>query len=328
MSLSSVAICIPTYNQANYLDGAVRSALAQTHPCEVWVSDDASTDETLAVMSRLLADHPQVKYTRHEQNLGIQGNPKWILQQPLAEFIVRLDSDDELSPDYVEKLLKALLAHPSAGYAHAAVQEIDRNGRKQKLRLLARNAVFQNEEESLRASVIGYRVAANICMFRRAALRQIGFYRDLSFAEDWDMAVRLADTGWGNLYVNEVLASYRVWDTPMRSRRKLAEVEGCRRVITESLIPAFSRRDWSLFPITKARRRLALRHAECLRANQFTETERSDLRQALCQLGDSSALRWKFRWIRTPLAPLFQLPAVLMAYTKACYKSALLRKAQ
>jgi hypothetical protein len=276
-------------------------------------------------MTRLLTGFPQIHHVRHKQNLGIQGNPRWVVQQPLTEYIVRLDSDDELYPDYLDKLVKALLANPSAGYAHAAVQEIGGDGRKQKLRLLARKTGLQNGDESLRASVTGYRVAANICIFRRAALQQVDYYRSgLNFAEDWDLAIRLADAGWGNVYINEVLANYRVWDTPahVRSRRKLAEVEGCRRVIEESLIPAFNRRGWHSAPIRNSRRRMALRHAECLRLNQFSETEQNDLKQALSRLGDSLTLRCKFRWIRTPLAPLFQLPATIAAYARAWCKAA------
>jgi cellulose synthase/poly-beta-1,6-N-acetylglucosamine synthase-like glycosyltransferase len=327
MSLPSAAICIPTYNQAAYLEMAVHSALAQTHPCEVWVSDDASTDETPEVMARLLEQFPQIKHFRQKNNLGMSGNPRWIVKQPLAEFIVKLDSDDKLFPTYVEKLLKVMLAHPSAGYAHAAVQEMDGNGHKQKLRLLARSAGFQSGNESLRASVTGYRVAANICMFRREALQQVDYYKsDLNFCDDWDLAVRLADAGWGNVYVNEVLASYRVWDTPVRSRRKLAEVEGCRRVMEESLIPAFKRRSWDLTPITKASQRLALGHAVCLRSKQFTEAEQNDLKHALSLLGDSAALRWKFRWIRTPFAPLFELPANIERQARAWIKKMLFKQ--
>ena len=324
--MNSVAICIPTFNQARYLEGSVRSAMAQTRPCEVWVSDDSSTDETPQVMARLLREYPQIHHVRHSENLGMSGNPRWIVQQPLTEYVVKLDSDDELRQNYVEKLLEALLAHPSAGYAHGAVQEIDANGGKQRRRLLGRNAGLQSGEESLGASVTGYRVAANICMFRRAALKQVDYYRsDLGFADDWDLAVRIADAGWGNVYVNEILANYRVWDTPnsARSRRKLAEIEGCRRVTEESLMPAFKRRGWSQSPITDARRRMALRHAESLRLKQFNETEQNDLRLALSRLGDSLALRWKFYWIRTPLAPLFQFPANLAAYTKTWCKAAL-----
>jgi glycosyltransferase involved in cell wall biosynthesis len=328
MNLPTVAICIPTYNQAAYLERAVRSALAQTYPGEVWISDDASTDQTPAVMSRLLNEFPHINHYRHKQNLGIKENPRWTLQQPQVEYIVRLDSDDELHPNYVQKLLESLLAHPQAGYAHAAVQEIDKNGLKQKLRLLSRDTGFQSGEDGLRASVSGYRVAANICIFRRKAIDQINFYRDLSFCEDWDLAVRLADAGWGNVYVNEILSNYRVWDTPVRSRRKLAEIVGCRRVFEESLIPAFTKRNWSLDAIHNSRRQLALRHTECLRSDQYTETERSDLRQALCQLGNSSALQLKFRWIRTPIAPLFQLQATLKRQAKVLAKRVLFRIAR
>jgi hypothetical protein len=230
-----------------------------------------------------------------------------------------------LRTKYVERLQRELESYPQAGYAHAAVQEIGANGLERRVRVLSRPVGYQSGDESLKASVSGYRVAANICMFRAEALKRLTYYRALNFAEDWDLSVRLADAGWGNVYVNEVLSDYRVWDTPtkVRSHRKLAEVDGCRRVIEDSLIPAFERRDWSLAPINSSRRRMALRHAECLRLAQFDETEQNDLKQALCLLGDSLTLQWKFRWIRTPLAPLFELPTVIAAYAKERCKLAL-----
>jgi glycosyltransferase involved in cell wall biosynthesis len=329
MNRPTVAICIPTYNQAQFLERAVNSALAQTYPVEVWVSDDASTDETQAIMKRLALEKPQIHYSRHEKNLGISGNPRWILQQSVTEYVVRLDSDDELCSAYVETLVQALQNHPSAGYGHAAVQEINEAGRNQKLRRLARMETLHDDEKSLQASVTGYRVAANICMFRREALKQVDYYcKGLNFSEDWDLAIRIADAGWGNIYINEVLAKYRVWDTAgeARSRRKLIEVEGCRRVIEESLIPAFKRRNWSLAPIARARRNIALTHSESLRSDLFNENEQHDLKQALRELGDSLRLRLKLRWIRTPLAPLVQFPETAASFAKARAKAILFRQ--
>lgn len=97
--MAKVAICIPTYNQAKYLLESVSSACGQTHPnVEVWVSDDASTDHTPQIMAEL-SHLPQVRYHRHPHNLGIAANNNWLLSQPKTEFIVRLDSDDILSPD-------------------------------------------------------------------------------------------------------------------------------------------------------------------------------------------------------------------------------------
>jgi cellulose synthase/poly-beta-1,6-N-acetylglucosamine synthase-like glycosyltransferase len=59
----SVAICIGTYNQAQYLKSSVESALAQTHPIEeIWVSDDCSTDNTSEVMAEICRRHPKIQY--------------------------------------------------------------------------------------------------------------------------------------------------------------------------------------------------------------------------------------------------------------------------
>jgi glycosyltransferase involved in cell wall biosynthesis len=319
---AKVAICIPTYNQGAYLEQAVMSAVAQSFPCEIWVSDDLSTDATPEIMARLVKQHSNLRYIRHDRNLGIKGNPGWILRQPKTEFIVRLDSDDELYPNYVEKMLEVISPSPETGYAHAAVQEIDGEGRCLRLRLLARGSGFQSGDESLRVSLTGYRVAANICMFRRAALEEVGYYRELSFAEDWDMAVRIADAGWGNIYLNEVLARYRVWETKdsQRSRRKLAEIEGCSRVFHDSLTAAFKRRNWDLSRVQRASKRIASKHADSLQSALFDKDERDKLKQALRELGDSPNLRWKLRWINTPLAPFMQLPGRAVSYAKAGVK--------
>src|SRR5690606_17460634 len=133
---------------------------------------------------------PSLKYFRHARNLGMSGNPRWIVQKPDTDFIVKLDSDDRLHPNFVARLVDHLCQHPRAGYAHSAVQQIDANGHNGALRLLARSTGFQSGEQCLRESVSGYRVAANICMFRRAALQEVNYFRpDLPFADDWDLSL-------------------------------------------------------------------------------------------------------------------------------------------
>ncbi|NEP29786.1 glycosyltransferase family 2 protein, partial [Moorena sp. SIO3I6] len=77
--MKPVAICIPTYNQAQYLWESVGSACGQTYPnVEVWVSDDASTDETPEVMAQLCQQFPQVRYYRQPKNLGMAANNNWV----------------------------------------------------------------------------------------------------------------------------------------------------------------------------------------------------------------------------------------------------------
>src|SRR4249919_563808 len=115
-SLPAVAICIPTYNQAAYLERAVESALRQDYegPTEIWVADDASTDGTAALLERLEREHPALEVIRQERNLGIAANVSALLRAPRTELLVRLDSDDELYPAFLTRLAAFMSANPEA----------------------------------------------------------------------------------------------------------------------------------------------------------------------------------------------------------------------
>lgn len=306
----SVAVCIPTYNQAKYLPESVISACQQTYPhVEVWISDDASTDETPEVASHLCEKFPQLHYYRQPKNLGIAANNTWLLRQPTTKYIVRLDSDDILKPHYVETLVTLMENCPHAGYAHAAVEEIDEYGQKQGIRRLARQEEFWNGDQELKAAVSGFRMAANLCLFRAKALHQLNVYQDRpEFVEDYDLIVRMADAGYGNIYCNEILGAYRVWtDTKaVRPRRKVLELRGLLRIYEESLLPAFAKRNWNPKPIKQQRRRLALIHAPYCFRPLFTSTERKELVDLLKTLGDSPALRVRLFALHCGFGPFFE----------------------
>ncbi|PSN14660.1 glycosyl transferase [filamentous cyanobacterium CCT1] len=307
---SSVAICIPTYNQSQYLAKSVISACQQTYPdVQVWVADDASTDDTPQVMEKLCQQYPQIRYHRQPQNMGIVGNNTWLLSQPQTDFIVRLDSDDLLRPHYVETLIALMQRYPNAGYAHSAVQEIDEHDRDRAVRRVFRTEEFQDAETALRASMTNYRVAANICMFRAEVLRELNYYKGRpEYTEDYDLSVRLADAGYGNVYCSEILSSYRVWTDSkgVRPRRKAIQLEGLTRIYEESLIPAFERRGWSIRPIQNHRRWLARRHAPSCFSPYFTQAEQAQLVELLKGLGDSFGLRLCIAAIRLGLGPFFR----------------------
>lgn len=311
----TVALCIPTCNQAAFLADAVRSCFAQNYrdaggdAPEVWVSDDASSDQTARVLDELKREFPSLRAHTHPHNLGIVGNNNWLLAQPDTEFVARLDSDDVLCPDYLARLIELLQAYPAAAYGHAAIEQINGRGEPMRLRLLARATGLQGADEALRAAAQGYRVAANICTFRRAALHEAGFYQSgMRFCEDWDLSVRLADAEWGNVYCEQVLAQYRVWEDAdqVRPRRKLDEVEGCIRVFEEALAPAWARRGWDQSELRAQRRALALAHASVLDAPLFQSAERQKLVRLMRELGDSPPLRLRLRLMRMGYGPILR----------------------
>jgi glycosyltransferase involved in cell wall biosynthesis len=291
-------VCIPTYNQSRYLREAVISVAAQTAPVRLLVSNDASPDDTRQVIEELQQQYSFDAF-HHPTNLGISANLQWLLRQPATPFIMRLDSDDLLHPGYIQELSALLERFPEAGYAHCAVREINGEGRTLGERRLARLHPFQDGTASLRASIAGYQVAANILLFRREALQSVNFgagSAKVNFVEDYDLSIRLADAEWGNVYSGNVLASYRMWSGSSRpvADRKLTEVRGLAHIYAGSLSTAFARRRWSFAPVKRRRILAALQNSEILDRATFAPGQRQEMVDALLALAGMPSLKWIF----------------------------------
>ncbi len=286
-----ISVCIPTYNQANYVEKAVKSAFLQTlTPTEIIVSDDCSTDATLSVLQKLAVEIPILKIYRQSDNQGIAKNTDHCLRSAIGDIIVRLDSDDYLSPEYIERLSALLQKCPNAGYAHCAIQEVDEKGNFLKERRLFRKEVCQSADDALKSAVFGYRVAANVIMFKREALVRADYLRGrANFAEDYHLTASISSMGFANAYDSEILAYYRVWVDAgkARQKRKLAEINGLRRVFEEVLEPSFKSRNWNVNVIERSKANYACIQADCLGWNIYNNQEKKELAVELEKLSAS-----------------------------------------
>ncbi len=94
--MTKVSVIIPTFNRANMLIHAVKSALEQTYnDLEVIVVDDGSTDETEEVVKRIAQDDSRLRYLKHEVNKGMQAARNSGLKVARGQYIAILDSDCE-----------------------------------------------------------------------------------------------------------------------------------------------------------------------------------------------------------------------------------------
>ena len=287
----NISVCIPTYNQSAYLERSIKSAYNQSYQAmEIIVCDDGSTDDSKVVLERLKSEIPSLKVFYQSNNLGISKNVDACLRMATGDLILRLDSDDLIFPEYLEKVAKAMMNNPDAGYGHVAIQEIDQYDKLNRIRRLFRSALYLNGDDALRVASKGYRVAANIVMFRKTALEKVGYITSkLNFAEDWHLSVDIAAAGCGNIYLDEVLASYRVWDDSgqVRQHRKLAEIMGITAVFDLALEPAYVARGWSLQELEAQRSSLAAVHADCLGWDNYTSIEKKEIIKALLKLSSS-----------------------------------------
>jgi hypothetical protein len=186
----------------------------------------------------------------------------------------------------------------------------------------------QDAEAALRASLSGSRTTANILMFTREALERMDFYEGRpASGQDYDLAVRLADAGYGNVYVDEVLALYREWtdSAGVRARRKALRLAGYQQIFDEVFTPAWNRRGWNMAEVDRQRRRLALHNCAACYAPQYSEQERQELVRMLRRLGDSRRLSIRVAICEAGGAPLLTRLNALRFRAKRAVKAVVKR---
>ncbi|HEY3290290.1 MAG TPA: glycosyltransferase family 2 protein [Anaerolineae bacterium] len=108
-------VVIPTYNRSSLLREAIASVLGQTcTDFEILISDNASTDNVADVVASF--DDRRIHYHRHEHNVGMGANYRFVLTEPETEFIAYLSDDDLYTPNLLETAVQALDAYPAAAY--------------------------------------------------------------------------------------------------------------------------------------------------------------------------------------------------------------------
>jgi glycosyltransferase involved in cell wall biosynthesis len=124
MSLPTVSVIIPCFNQGRFVAEALDSVRSQTLPAtNIILVDDGSTDDTAAVAQR----YPEVKYVR-QPNRGLAAARNAGLARSSGDFIVFLDADDRLKPEALEIGRRELLAHPECALVWGHCVRISEHG--------------------------------------------------------------------------------------------------------------------------------------------------------------------------------------------------------
>ena len=109
-----VSIVIPVYNAALYLEQCVRSLMMQTHQnIEYLFVDDASSDRSIYLLRSLIDQYPsrkdQCKIFESDVNKGVAFSRRLGMKNATGDYIIQVDSDDYVAPDFIEKMLEKAL---------------------------------------------------------------------------------------------------------------------------------------------------------------------------------------------------------------------------
>src|SRR3982751_4404826 len=110
-----VSVLVTCFNLGEYLEEAVDSVLAQTFTdFEILIVDDGSTDNA----TRLLLERFRRPRTRvfRTSNQGLARARNFLLARARGRYVSHLDADDRFHPEFLEKTVAVLDAHPEVTF--------------------------------------------------------------------------------------------------------------------------------------------------------------------------------------------------------------------
>jgi glycosyltransferase involved in cell wall biosynthesis len=251
-----VDVVIPIYNQEQWVGEAVTSVLNQTYKnFRLFVVNDGSTDRSRLVVQEAIDVYTgedgrkRAEFLAEADSKGLDGPPRWALYdtyfpngerptpvvidkqnaglsearntgirhpEAVGEFILPLDSDDMISPDYLEKTVPKM-SDLKVGIVSTDMQYFGLLNK----RIPPKGLTLQAEMQSNDLPVCS--------LIRRKAFEQIpsgyetifvevaGSHKVLGY-EDWNLWLDILKRGWTVAVVNEPLFHYRVRPNSMISQ--------------------------------------------------------------------------------------------------------------
>jgi glycosyltransferase involved in cell wall biosynthesis len=122
--LHTVAVVITCHNYGHVVDGAIQSALDQTHKVkEVIVVDDSSTDNTREVVEDFRSRDDRVSYRRVDVQSVAEARNEGIYNTD-CRYIVILDGDDEIRKDFVKDCFTGLTGARRIAFAYSSTEVV------------------------------------------------------------------------------------------------------------------------------------------------------------------------------------------------------------
>lgn len=203
-----VTVAIPTYNSGErFLSDAIDSVLAQSYPhFEILVSDNCSPDNTAEVVAKY--DDPRIRYVRHKENLGANGNFNYCVGEARGEYLLLLSDDDLIDTDFLKTCVDSLNGRENIGFVRTGARTIDKHG---VVIWQSPNQVAAHTPQDLYVAWFTSKTAVYLCsvLFNVEALRAIGGLSSKhNLLEDGYAIVRLVeDYDWVD--IEAMKASFR-----------------------------------------------------------------------------------------------------------------------
>lgn len=107
MGMSSISVCIATYNGADFIREQLETILMQIpEDAEVLIGDDGSVDGTIHVVEEI--NDPRIRVIKNSSNLGYICNFENLIEKAKGNYIFLSDQDDVWPAGRVNKMISTM----------------------------------------------------------------------------------------------------------------------------------------------------------------------------------------------------------------------------
>jgi len=223
-----VSAVVVTWNSARDIEACLHSLLLQTYPLhEIVLIDNHSSDGTADLVSRLF---PTVTLIRLDYNAGFAKGNNIAIAQTTGDWVLALNPDAVIEPDWLQKLLLFADTHPKSGSlgglllrtkGGSAGEMIDSVGIEiYRSRRVRDRGAGEPATELPSNPVKAFGICAAAALYRRTMLVDTSIYGEVfpesfyCYYEDADLAWRAWRRGWEAWIVPDAVGHHRRGGSP------------------------------------------------------------------------------------------------------------------
>ena len=213
-----ISIITTSYNYEEYIKETIESVLAQTYTnWEMIIVDDGSKDNSINTIKEYCEKDKRIKLYQHEngENKGIVESVKLGVEKSTTDWIVFLESDDTICPEYLETKIEVIKKHPDIKFIF---NDVNMFGDKERIKEYQKHFIISKgilSQYSYPTNLLKHFIGINlvptfsVVMLKREILEDIDYNVKFKPILDWYLWAQLAvDNKF--YYIDKKLTNWRM----------------------------------------------------------------------------------------------------------------------
>jgi len=247
-----VSVLIPCHNEEDCIEETIRYLELQTYPnFEIIAVDDASTDRTGEILTRLQGEIPKLRVVKLMSNQGKGSGLNMAALLSRGEYLVCIDADALLDKDAIRWFMWHFNSSPRVGAVTGNPKVRNRTSILAKIQVGEYSTIIGMIKRAQRIIGKVYTVSGVVVAFRKKALLSAGFWSNNMVTEDIDVSWKLQLDHWDIRYEARALCWILVPETLEGIwRQRVRWSQGGSEVLmkyAKSMFQWKNRRIWPIF---------------------------------------------------------------------------------